>query len=216
MATYPRIQSEISALVGSMIAGYTEHPGDFPSADVAVLQTARDEYRTTSEALADAQAAAKLAAVEKAEKLERLQAVMKAQLKRSQVDTASQPEKLALIGWGPKADPQSMQVSSPPTNLKITAQGIIGEEKKGLLGLQWEKSAFKRARFVRYYCVERRHVQSNGDGETPVGPWGHIASVIDNKIALKEEPTGVRMEYRIKAVNKGGQSMPSNTIAVVL
>ena len=217
MATYPRIQSEISALVESMIAGYSEHPGDFPSADVAILQTARDEYRTTSEALTDAQSAAKLAAVEKAEKLERLQAVMKAQLKRSQVDTASQPEKLSQIGWGPKAESQSMRAPSQPTNLKIVAQGIGGEDNnKGILHLAWEKSAFKRARFVRYYCIERRQLPLNGDGEAAFGPWGHIASVIDNEISLKEEPTGVRLEYRIEAVNKGGESMPSNTIAVVL
>jgi hypothetical protein len=36
------------------------------------------------------------------------------------------------------------------------------------------------------------------------GPWVHIASVINNKIALKNEPTGLHLEYWVKAVNKGG------------
>jgi len=46
--------------------------------------------------------------------------------------------------------------------------------------------------------------------------WGHITSAIDNKIALKNEPTGLRLEYRVKAINKGGESFPTNTVCVVL
>ena len=217
MATYPRTQSEISVLVESMIAGYSEHPGDFPSADVNALTTARDQYEAVSEALAEAQAAAKIASAQKAEKLELLQAITRQELKKSQVDTAEEPEKLSFIGWGPKADPQSMQAPCPPGNLKIISQGIGGEDNdKGILHLSWRKSAFKRARFVRYYSVQRRHVQSNGDGQAAVGPWVHIASAINNEIALKNEPTGSRLEYRVKAVNKGGESPPTNVVAVIL
>jgi hypothetical protein len=215
MATYPRTQSEISALTESMIAGYNEHPGDFPSADVAALTTARENYETASEALAEAQAAAKIAAVEKAENLKQLQVITKAQLIKSQVDTAGSPEKLGQIGWGPKAEPQSMQAPYSPGNLKITAQGIGGEDNnKGILHLSWRKSAFKRARFVRYYSVERRQMAKQKTDRN--GQWQHIATALDNKISLIEEPTGSRLEYRVKAVNKGGESSSSNTISVVL
>jgi len=48
------------------------------------------------------------------------------------------------------------------------------------------------------------------------GLWVHIASAINNEIALKNEPTGSRLEYRVRAVNKGGESLPSNTVCVVL
>jgi len=48
------------------------------------------------------------------------------------------------------------------------------------------------------------------------GQWQHIATALDNKISLMEEPTGIHLEYRVKAVNKGGQSYPSNVIAVIL
>lgn len=215
MATYPRTQSEISALVESMIAGYSEHPGDFPSADVAALTTARDQYEAASEALTDAQSAARLAAEAKAEKLELLQVITRQELKKSQVDTADQPEKLGFIGWGPKADTQSMQAPSAPGNLKIISQGIGGEDNnKGILHLSWRKSAFKRARFVRYYSVERRQMAKQQTDHN--GQWQHIATALDNKISLMEEPTGIRLEYRVRAVNKGGESSPSNTIAVVL
>ncbi|MCJ7617474.1 MAG: hypothetical protein MUO43_13160, partial [Desulfobacterales bacterium] len=43
-----------------------------------------------------------------------------------------------------------------------------------------------------------------------------LAPAINNKIALMEEPTGSRLEYRVRAVNKGGESSPSNTVSVVL
>jgi len=217
MAAYPRTQGRISALVESMIAGYGEHPGDFPGADVAALTTARDQYEAASDALLEAQAAAKIAAAQKAEKLRQLQAVTRCELKKSQVDTADDPVKLGFIGWGPKAEAQSMQAPSAPGNLKITAQGIGGEDNnKGILHLSWRKSAFKRARFVRYYSVQRRHVQSNGDGQAPVSTWCHIASAINNEITLKNEPTGSRLEYRVRAVNTGGESPSSNSVAVVL
>ncbi len=217
MATYPRTQPEVSALVESMIAGYSEHPGDFPSADVAALQTARDQYHSASEALLQAQAAANIAAAQKAEKLELLQAITRQELKKSQVDTIDEPEKLGFIGWGPKAELQSMQAPSPPGNLKIISQGIGGEDNdEGILHLSWTKSAFKRARFVRFYSIQRRQIQSNGEGVAPFGSWCHIASVINNEIALKNEPTGSRLEYKVRAVNKGGESSATNTVSVVL
>ena len=59
-------------------------------------------------------------------------------------------------------------------------------------------------------------MQSNGDGKAAVGTWSHIASAINNEITLKTEPIGLRLEYRIRAVNKGGESCPSNTVCVVL
>ncbi len=217
MAAYPRTQSEISVLVKSMIAGYSEHPGYFPSADVAALETARNQHHAASEALSEAQAAAKIAAAQKAKTLKQLQAVTKAQLKKSQVDTAGNPRKLGFIGWGPKANPQSMQAPSSPTNLKIIAQGFDGKDnEKGILHLSWKKSAFERARFVRFYSVERRQLQSNGNGQATFGPWGHISSTINNEIALKNEPTSSRLEYRVRAVNKGGQSYPTNVTSVIL
>jgi len=215
MAAYPTTQAEIFGLVKSMIAGYSKHPDDFPSADIASLQNARDQYQTASAALANAQAAAKQAANKKAEKLKQLQTVTKSQLKRSQVDTMDNPQKLCFIGWGPRAEPQSTQTPRPPVNLKIISQGIIGGEyKKGLLELSWDKSDYLKARFVRYYCIQRRQMSAK-DGDEQ-GRWQQIASAINNEIFLKDQPIGQRLEYRVKAVNKGGESEASNTITVTL
>jgi hypothetical protein len=59
-------------------------------------------------------------------------------------------------------------------------------------------------------------MQANGDGEFTFGPWGYVASTINNQILLQNELTGWRLEYRVKAVNKGGESSPSNTVCVML
>ena len=220
MPTYPRTQSEVAALVEAMIAGFIEHPGDFPSIDLAALQTASDEYHAAADALTEAHTAVALAAKVKAAKLEQLNAIAKTQLKQSQIDTAASPHKLGFIGWGPKAELQAMQAPHQPGGLRILSQDVsIGHdidgenETKGILHLRWKKSAFKRARFVRFYSVERR---ASGSESTENQPWSDIASSLTNEIVLKSEPTGTRFEYRIKAVNKGGQSLPSNTVAVVL
>jgi hypothetical protein len=39
---------------------------------------------------------------------------------------------------------------------------------------------------------------------------------LDGEIILTGQPRGARLEYRVIAMNAGGQSAPSNTAAVVL
>jgi hypothetical protein len=113
-----------------------------------------------------------------------------------------------INSWIPAYDMQGL------AGMRTLAGGK--DNNKGILHLAWRKSAFKRARFVRFYNIQRRQVESNGDGQIPVGPWCHVTSAIDNKLALKTEPAGLRLEYRVRAVNKGGESSPSNTISVIL
>jgi hypothetical protein len=37
-----------------------------------------------------------------------------------------------------------------------------------------------------------------------------------NEAKLTNQPKGAKLEYRVKAINSSGESMPSNTISVVL
>jgi len=43
-----------------------------------------------------------------------------------------------------------------------------------------------------------------------------MADFATKRASLKDLPRGVQLEYRVKAINKGGESQPSNTIAIVL
>ena len=213
MANYPRRQADIYALALSMIKGFTEHPDYFPDADAATLQTALDEFDEASKQLQLANARTKAAAVMKKEKLNNLQTVMKGQLKLSQVDCTGEPVRLGFIGWGPVAEPSDMPVPKQPGVLEITAQGVggEGENRTGIIGLRWRKPVGTSRRAISYYAIERRQMQPK-----PADLWQHAGSAIDDQVILKAEPLGVRLEYRVRAVNKAGESYPSNIVAVIL
>jgi len=46
--------------------------------------------------------------------------------------------------------------------------------------------------------------------------WSDIATALETEITLKGQPRGVELEYRVVAVNKAGDSPPSNTETAVL
>lgn len=209
MPNFPKTEAEMVALVEAMIAGYIANPADFPSidplTDLVALQTALSDYQTDKQSQIDARAQAQLATVTKGTKLDDLVELMKNDLKLSEVDVAADPTKLALIGWGPRQDPQPVEAPGQPTNLHPVAEG------QGLLWLAWDRSDSGGP--VRNYIVERRE-QPAGGGE--FGDWAIVGTALNNEINLNDQPRGVQMEYRVKAANIGGESTPSNTSAVVL
>jgi hypothetical protein len=58
------------------------------------------------------------------------------------------------------------------------------------------------------YDIQRR--------ERPTGPWLDVTTPIDFEITLSDQERGKSWEYRVLAVNKAGESEPSNTVAAVL
>lgn len=211
MPTFPTKEAEVVALVEAMIAGYTAHPADFPSIDPLVdlpaLQTALSNYQTDKQGQIDAHAQAQIATVTKTENLDALTELMKNDLKVSEVDVADDPEKLTQIGWGPRQDPQPVVAPGQPANLHPVAEG------QGMLWLAWDRPATGSGGPVRNYIAERRE-QPAGGGE--FGAWAIVGTALNNEISLSDQPRNVQMEYRVKAANIGGESMPSNTAAVVL
>ena len=211
MPTFPTKEAEVVALVETMIAGYTAHPADFPSidplTDLVALQAAVSNYQGDRNSQEDARAQAKLATVAKDSKLDTLVDLMKNDLKLSEVDTASDPTKLAAIGWAPKSPPQPVQAPGQPTNLHPTAEG------QGMLWLAWDRPATGSGGPIRNYIVQRRQ-QLAGGGE--FSEWAIVGTSLNNEINLPDEPRGIQMEYRVVAANIGGESLPSNTSAVVL
>jgi hypothetical protein len=201
---YPRQQPDVVALVDQMIGGITEHSAIFTHCNAAALQTARNEYALADAALTDAESQTVLAAERKLEKFNKLQQEMKKQIKLGVVDTVDNPVELGLIGWGTKRAPQQIEIPGSPLGLKITAQG------DGLLVLVWDKS--RGAGPVRCYTIERRQC----NGSNPYGDWTLAATALNNEAKLTNQPTGTKLEYRVKAINSSGESFPSNTVPVVL
>ena len=209
MPRYPAQQAEILALAEAMIGGYTDHAALFPNADALLLQSLRDAYSSAAAAQTDAMAAAHIATEAKQTALAQLHAVIKRQLKQSQIDTAANPENLNYIGWGPRAAARSIETPGQPLSLKSVDEGA------GTLLIEWKRPARGSGGPVRTYIIERRELatgQTAGDG----GGWQQAAISLETKALLKDQPRGVQLEYRVKAINKTAQSPPSNTIGVVL
>jgi hypothetical protein len=66
---------------------------------------------------------------------------------------------------------------------------------------------------VRTYVIERRQ-QPAGGGD--FSAWQDIATSIVALIDLIDQPRGIQLEYRLRAINTGGQGLPSNSVVVVL
>ena len=205
MGTFPKKEGDVLALAEMMIAGYTAHSADFPSVEVAALTTALTNYKTQKQTQENAQSQAEIATVTKDGKLSSLVETMRNDLKISEVDTASNPEKLTEIGWAPRPTPQPIQPPTSPTNLHPIGTG------EGTITLSWERPTGGGGR-VRNYLAERREQQSGGT----FGNWTLAGTSYTTEITLTGQPSNIRMEYRVKAINTSGESMPGNTVSVVL
>jgi hypothetical protein len=207
MAQFPNAEADVVALANAMVAGYGAHAADFPSSDAVGLTTALGVFNTTKIAQTDALAAAQVATEAKNLKLDELEDKMRDELKKSEVDVGDSPEKLEYIGWGPKAPPSPADPPGQPRNLDAAVQGA------GTILLDWKAPARGSGGNVRTYVIERRE-QPAGGGE--FGDWGQVGIALESETTLMNQPRGVQLEYRIKAINTGGESLPSNSVAVVL
>jgi hypothetical protein len=211
MPRYPTQQAQILALAEAMIGGYTEHAAMFPNSDVALLQGLRDAYDTTAAAQTEAMATAQIATEAKQAALAQLHAVIKRQLKQSQIDSADNPENLNYIGWGPRTAEQPLTTPGQPMALKSVSEGA------GTLEIGWKRPARGSGGRVQTYIIERRELMPDeSEKGATFTDWRHAGISLETKATLKDQPRGVQLEYRIKAINKSGESEASNTIAVVL
>ncbi len=207
MAQFPDAEADVAALVIAMSAGYAAHALDFPSADAIGLTAAQAGYLAAKVAQIDALAAGQVATEAKNIALDALEEFMGNELKKSEVDVASDPEKLEYIGWGPKAPPSPTDPPGQPRNLDPVIQG------PGTLFLDWKAPARGSGGTVRTYVIERREQPAGGG---VFGDWGQAGIALETETTLTSQPRGPQLEYRVKAINTGGESIPSNTAAVVL
>ncbi len=196
---FPTSEPKIKRFCDRMIDGLMWHQPDFPHANRMVLYAKRLVYIGTKKARAEAKSQKLIATKAKDKKLSELIKVMRNCLKKSEVDAASNPEKLKLIGWAPKDRPQPSEIPSQPLNLRIAFKD--GQTIK----LKWDRPDDDSR--VRNYLLECR--QQSGD-------WQPVGVSYRTEMNLANQPVKVILEYRVKAVNIAGESMPSNTVSVVL
>ena len=207
MPEFPKNQVQIVALAHRMLDGYVLHQADFPSFSYFPLKGKLNAFIYYQRHQAETKGALRVATKSKEEKFAILKRTMKDCLKKSEVDAAANPEKLALIGWGPRHSPQPIAAPSQPVNLRSIA------ESADTIRLQWLSPQAETGGPVRNYIVQRRQ-QPEGAGQ--FGEWSIVGTSLNNEITLTDQPRGIQLEYQVKAVNTGGISTPSNTVAIVL
>ena len=204
MPKFPSKEVDIASLAYTMIMGYFAHGAEFPSVGPLTLFCKRRDYITARNARSKAAAAAQLATEAKDNALQSLSSLMKSCLKKSQVDAADSPDKLQYIGWGSPKVPQSIEEPGQPNNLHSISQG------QGNLTLKWDRPTCGGT--IRNYIIQRRELLQ----DNTFGSWRLVGTALNTTICLTCQRQAVQLEYRIKAVNKADESIPSNTIAVVL
>jgi hypothetical protein len=205
MPEFPTKEADIAALAERMLAGYEAHEADFPGVVRARLRKRFNSYKTYRNIQILRVSAAQLATAAKNSKLGELTGLMKKYLKKSEVDVSGDLGKLSFIGWGTKAAFEHMAAPGQPRDLRIIAQ-----DRTSVL-LNFDRPA--TGGIVRNYIIERRQQLA---GITEPGPWHIAATSLNNKTELTGQPRGIQTEYRVKAANVSGESMPSNTVAAIL
>ena len=202
MARFPRTEAQIKALAQSMATGLTANPADFPAppVDPVDLQALLDSLITLTDDQVAAMAAAEQATETKAAGLEELVTAMKADLRYAEDAVNYDDAKLTAIGWGGRAAATALEVPGQPRSLEAPSQG------EGWVFLDWKKPADGGT--VAAYKIERR--------ERTTSDWTLVSMAVESEATLNNQDRGKDWEYRVIASNKTGESIPSNTVAVVL
>jgi len=202
MARFPSKEAEVFALSQEMLSGLSANAAVYPSPPVTVaeLATAFGTYLSAKNAAVAAQAASEQATTTKDEALQTLTDGMRADLRYAENTVNFDDDQLKLIGWGGRKARTSLEAPGQARTLEAPRQG------DGWVFLDWKEPVDGGK--VAAYKIERR--------ERPSGPWTDVGLAIESEITLTNQERGKEWEYRVIAVNKAGEGLPSNTVMAVL
>lgn len=202
MPRFPTREAEVAALAGTMVYGLTEFADDFPSCPVSVeaLQESLNRFTRAKDAAATAQASAAAAFAEKEESMEGLTENMKDILRYAETAARHDEAKLKNIGWSGRKEPGTLQLPGAPRTLEVKREG------RGWIYLDWKSPGDGGA--VAAYRVVRRAL-----GEVE---WQEVGLCFESMTVLTDQPQGIELEYQVIAINKAGESLPSNLITAAL
>ena len=202
MARFPIAEADVAALALAMTSGFAGNVAVYPAPPVSVgdLGAAFGAYMTAKNAAIAAQAAAEAATTAKDEAFDDLVDAMKTDIRYAENTVDFDDDQLKLIGWAGRKARTPLAVPGQPRLLEAPRQGA------GWVFLDWKAPADGGAP-AAYKVMQRQR---------PEGPWSETATAVITEATLVEQPRGAELEYRIIAVNKTGDSEPSNMAMVVL
>ena len=207
MAQFPTKEDEIFVLAGKIHLGLAAHMDVFPDPPYGPVQMGPllAGYQNARMTAFNAHAARSEAMAQKVSALADLTGAVKEIIRYAENVVGSSSAKLELIGWSGRKEPEAMAVPGPPVVLEAAGQG------PGTVELSWRKPASGSGGSVNAYLIERRQM----DGEM-FDAWVEVGFSFETVLALPDQPRGVTLEFRVRAVNKAGESLPGNSITVVL
>jgi hypothetical protein len=202
MAKFPRNESKVKALAQNIVTGLTANAALYPAPPVspAALQATLDSLTALTSDVVAARAAAERATLAKDAELNELKIAMKSVLRYCENTVKHSDPELSLLGWGGRSENVSLTAPGQVQTLTITSQGETS------LTLEWKKPMDGGT--VATYKLEAR--------ERPNGAWGIISIAMESQAELTNQERGKDWEYRVIAINKAGEGIPSNTVAAVL
>ena len=202
MARFPISQADVLALAETIKAGLDSNIAVYPAPPVqsAEFQAELTTYKAALNTVTAALAAYEEALAVKDEALSSLKRKMKKNLRYAENVVSFNDDKLKLLGWSGKRANKGLTVPGQVRSLKTI------EQELDRLVIEWKKPASggKVAAYKIQRCVKG------------TGKFSDIATSLKTRAELIEQPRLTDLEYRVIALNKAGQSPPSNTVTVVL
>ena len=200
MPRFPNSDSELIALAQKLIAGLQDNP-NFPSPPIssADLRNRLDAFVSLCDAQTSAQAAAEQATAAKSTGREQLAAEVKADLHYAEYAADGDDAKLTSLGWGARAPHTPISAPGQPFKFQIARSG------PGQAKATWERPA--EGGPAACYLIKMR-----GDG----GNWVAAGTFVGAEAELTGLARGKELEFHVVALNKAGESLPSNSVTVVL
>lgn len=200
MPRFPKSEAEIIALCQQIIAGLPGSNFGHFSVTETELRNQLDIFVNKRNEAMLSEASFRQDIVEKDSEMVTLTDLMKSVLRYAENVAHGDDAMLQVIGWGARAPSNQLRAPEQPRTLEAPKQG------EGWVFLDWKEPVGGGA--VAFYKIQRRIL--------PAGHWADAASAIPSDYTLIEQPRGAELEYRIVSVNRAGESMPSNTVMVVL
>jgi hypothetical protein len=202
MGKFPNAEPCVTALAEEVIAGLADHSSVYPAPpiEVSALTAIKNSYiQARSDAVAT-RAAAEQATVAKDALFTGLVEALKKEIRYAENTVDGSDEKLKLIGWSARKprDP----VSAPGQTRLLT----VRRQEEAEIDLSWKVPA-EGGKPIAYRVLRRQR---------PDGSWTDVATAIQTRASLTDQPRGTELEFRVLAVNRAGVGEPSNTVVVVL
>ncbi len=201
MASFPRTEADVANLAKKMTSGLTTQTDSFPSPPVSVaeLKAAYDAFMEASHAARGAAVLATQRFAEKEELMQKVKDMLRSNIRYAEGQVRHDPEKLRLIGWGPRRQKRKPQAPGQVMGLEIVEEGT------DWVTLRWKKP--KDGGAVGAYKV--RMCKLKGD-------WTLVESTANNELLLEKLERGITLSFNVIAINKVGESVESSTETAVL